>query len=860
MKKLRFGIKGMSCAACVAHVEHAASGVCGKENVQVSLLTNTLVATVEDDVNEEALERDLKKALSAAGYGLIPQADQKKDSAREDFKAGLRRLVASGILTLLLMYLAMGHMLGLPVPSPLTDHGVVFALCQLALCLPVLIINFHFFRNGFFALLHGAPNMDSLIAIGSSASLLWGLVAIGMMGYGYAAGDASLIHGYYHNLYFESAAMILTLVTLGKTLEGRAKANAAQAVGRLASMMPEVAWAERNGTLVPIPLSEIAVGEILLVREGETIPVDGVVLSGSGAADESAISGESLPAEKLVGSPVTAVCTLTRGSLRIRAERVGSDTALSRIIGLIEDAAASKAPIARMADKISRIFVPAVLGVSLLTAAAWLIATRDVAKALQCSISVLVISCPCALGLATPTAVMVGISRGASKGILIKSSEALETLHSVKYLMTDKTGTLTEGSPTVTDVIALEGDEASLLRLAYGAEAHSTHPLASAIVRQAEKNGIALPSVEQYSSTSGKGVSARVDGLDCLVGSEELLRENGVRPSEEARRILQEWEREARTVVCVAANGRLWGLLGISDRIRADSAQAIAALKAMGITPVMLTGDNEQTASAVARACGIQEVYARLLPDQKQAILREYSQKGRCAMVGDGINDAPALAAADVGIAVGAGTEVAIDSADAVLMKNSLSDALAAISLSRATMRCIKQNLFWALVYNAICIPVAAGALYPFLGLMLSPMLGSAAMSISSLCVVTNSLRLRIVPIYGEGRHTRRLERKRRRQALKSERSKPTTIPKNHSTNQKEETDMLGKTKSLTFGVEGMMCPKCKAHVEAALAAVKGVKSAEASVESHSVTVIAKESVDEATLKNAVVAAGYKVS
>ena len=781
MKKLRYEIKGMSCAACVAHVEHAAAKVCAKEAVQVSLLTNSMTVTVEDGIDEEKLFSALKRSLSSAGYGLAHEGGMGESSAELEWHRGLRRLIVSGVLTLLLMYVAMGGMLGLPVPSVLTEHGVIFALSQLALCLPVILLNFHFFRNGFFALFHGTPNMDSLIAIGSSASLLWGLIAACMMGYGYAVGDASLVHEYYHNLYFESAAMILTLVTLGKTLEGRAKANAASAVSRLAAMLPDVATVERDGMLVELSLAEIEVGDIVLVREGETIPVDGVVIAGVGSVDESAISGESMPIEKREGSAVVAVCTLRAGSLRIRAEQVGSDTALSRIIGLIEAAAASKAPIARVADKVSAIFVPAVIGISILTAATWLIFTRNAAQAFESAIAVLVISCPCALGLATPTAVMVGISRGAAKGILIKSSQALETLHSVRYFLTDKTGTLTEGAPTVTDLVALEGDENSLLRAAYGAEVLSTHPLATAIVKKAESARMALPQTEGYESVLGRGILAVVDGEEVLVGTPAFLSERGVvwTDATGVEQILRNLESQGKTAVCVARSSRLLGVIGIADRLREDSVRAIGAMKKMGITPVMLTGDNERTAVAVARECGIGEVYARLLPEEKEAKIREYAAQGRCAMVGDGINDAPALAAADVGIAIGAGTEVAIDSADVVLTGNSLEDAVSAISLSCATMRCIKQNLFWALIYNAICIPIAAGVLYPAFGISLSPMIASAAMSFSSVCVVFNSLRLRLVPIYGESRQERAERRRREKDPKKNEKGEGRNVWKN---------------------------------------------------------------------------------
>lgn len=843
MKKLRYEIKGMSCAACVAHVEHACARVCGKENIQVSLLTNSLTVLSEDSTDEKALFDALQKSLSAAGYGLVSPSDTLEDSAEKEWHRGLRKLVFSCVLTLLLMYVAMGEMLGLPIPSALTKNGAVFALCQLVICLPVVILNFHFFRNGFFALFHGKPNMDSLIAIGSSASLLWGGIALGMMSYGIAVGDVELVHEYYHNLYFESAAMILTLVTLGKTLEGRAKANAARAVSRLTSMMPERAIVERDGIFLELPLQEIEVGDCVIVREGETIPVDGVVISGCGSVDESAISGESIPVEKTEGSSVVAVCTLRSGSLRIRAEKVGEETALSRIIGLIEDAAASKAPIARIADKVSAVFVPAVIGISILSAALWLILTKDVVQAFESAIAVLVISCPCALGLATPTAVMVGISRGASKGILIKSSEALETLCSVRYVMTDKTGTLTEGKPSVTDIISFQKSVDAVLRAAYGAEMLSTHPLATAIVKKAEQEGIAIGEVDDYESVLGRGILARVDGKKIAVGTYSFIKEQGTSlgDSTHAKKILRELEQAGKTAVCVAEDGELIGVIGIADHLREDSVQAIRAMKKMGIVPVMLTGDNERTAVAVARECGIGEVYARLLPEDKEAKIREYAAQGRCAMVGDGINDAPALAAADVGIAIGAGTEVAIDSADVVLTRSSLEDAVQAIDLSRATMRCIKQNLFWALVYNAICIPVAAGALYPAFGIALSPMVGSAAMSFSSVCVVLNSLRLRTIPIYGD----RFVWRKKQKNIYKNE--------------TKEKEEMFGKMKTVIFGVEGMMCKNCKAHIERALAEIKGVKSAVADLESKSVTVTVKDSVNEQTLKDAVRAAGYKV-
>ena len=838
MKKIRYDVRGMSCAACVAHVEHAAAKVCGEENITVSLITNSLTVSVEDSTDESKLALQLKKALKDAGYTLEDSASgsgaKKNSIADDEFRSGLRRLIISAIITAALMVVAMGHMVGIPTPALFVEHPYLFGLLQLALTIPVAIINFKFFKNGFAALLRFAPNMDSLIAIGASASLIYGVVATIFMLAGELDGNSELVEQYRHNLYFEGAAMILTLVTLGKTLEGKARANAASAVGKLASMMPEGASVLRDGEFVTLPLSEIAVGDIIEVKAGETIPVDAVVIEGEGAVDESAISGESIPVEKSVGSPVSAVCTLQSGYIKIRAEKVGKDTTLSRIISLLEDAAASKAPISRVADRVSAVFVPAVIGISVLTAVLWAAITHDFSMAFNCAVSVLVISCPCALGLATPTAIMVGTGRGAKLGILIKSAEALENLHSVKYFLTDKTGTLTEGKPRLTDIVTEECDESYLLKIAYSAELLSSHPLALAICEGATAAGIERSNslaAEDFCSLLGKGISVRLteSGASslCVIGTPALLFENGIAMPPAAETRMLSLEEDGKTVVAVGYGGRFLGLLAIADGIRSDSKQAIEELKKMGITPVMLTGDNQRSALAVGRECGIDEVRSRLLPEDKERIIREYSAKGRTAMVGDGINDAPALASADIGIAIGAGTEVAIDCADVVLSKNSLTDAVSAISLSRATITVIKQNLFWALIYNAICIPIAAGALYPLFEISLSPMIASAAMSFSSVCVVLNSIRLRNKKIY----------------IYKSQ----------------EDSDMFGKTKTVSFTVEGMMCNNCKAHVEKALLAVKGVKSAEASLESKTVSVVVKDSVSEDTLKAAVTAAGYKV-
>lgn len=734
----------MSCAACVAHVEASAAKICGKENVSVSLLTNSISVTVPDDTSEKELFSDLKKALKKGGYTLVADSGERKGIEREEQKKSLARLVISCILTLILMYVAMGHMLGLPAPSAFNDP-LVSASVQFLLTLPVIIINFKFFKNGISALLRLSPNMDSLIAIGSGASLIYGAVMLALIAASTARGDTSAAHEYAHGLYFESAAMILTLVSLGKTLEGRARASAQAAVGRLASMLPDTAHVVRDGKELDIPLSEIAVNDVITVKAGETVPADGIIIEGSGAFDESALSGESIPVEKTSGDVANAVCTLVGGYVKIRATRVGKDTTLSKIIGLLEDAAASKAPIARLADKVSSIFVPAVMAISLVTLAVWLIVTHDVARALDCAVSVLVISCPCALGLATPTAVMVGTGRGASHGILIKSAEALENLHSVKYFLTDKTGTLTEGLPSVTDLSPVDCSEDTLLSFAASAEAMSSHPLAAAVCREAQSRELQYADASDFENTVGMGIRAIVDGELCLIGKPEFLRSNGIKDGAVtlAEEKMATLEAQGKTAVCVAHGGRLCGIIGISDKIREDSVLAISELRSLGVEPVMLTGDNELTANAVAAECGIERVYARLLPADKESVIAEFSQKGRTAMVGDGINDAPALARADIGIAIGAGTDVAIDCADVVLSKNSLRDAVTAIKLSAATIRIIRQNLFWALIYNAVCIPVAAGVLYPVFGITLSPMIASAAMSFSSVCVVLNSIRLR---------------------------------------------------------------------------------------------------------------------
>lgn len=752
MKKIRYNIKGMSCASCVAHVEHAAAKIAGKENVNVSLLTNTLTVTAGDDAKEDKLFASLNRAIKAAGYSISRQ----EDGAPEQ-KTGYGALIWSAALTLLLMYVSMGHMIGLPLPAFIAESPIIFSLFQLIITIPVIVINFHFFRDGIKSLFRLVPNMDSLIALGSGAAFIYGTAAVALIAYGIIVGDTELARGFAHDLYFESAAAILTLVTLGKTLEGRAKDKAAVAVKKLAGLMPDTADVERDGNVATVPLSEVKPGDIVVVKEGCAIPVDGVVISGSGAVDESALTGESVPVEKSEGGRVNTACVLRSGYLTVKTEKTGQDTALYRIIRLLDDAASSKAPVSRLADKISAIFVPVVMAIAVLTAAVWLIAGGGVGAALRSAVAVLVISCPCALGLATPTAIMVGTGRGAENGILIKSAEALEKLHLVKYFFTDKTGTLTEGRPVVTDIITFGAEAEDVLEKAYAAESLSSHPLASAIVREAEAKGIKKPDAADYQSVRGMGISVDIEGTRVFVGKPDYLAVNGIKDggSYDVLAAVEKLESEGKTAVCVAYGERTLGAIGIADRLREDSAEAAAELKRRGIQIIMLTGDNVRTAAAIAEKAGIGSFFAGLLPEEKERIIKEHSSSGVTAMAGDGINDSPALAAADIGIAVGAGTEIAIDCADVVLSENSLSDAVTAISLSQATMRVIRENLFWALIYNTICIPVAAGVLYPAFGISLSPMIAAAAMSLSSVCVVLNSLRLRKMKIYKKGTKSR---------------------------------------------------------------------------------------------------------
>ena len=877
MKRLHFTLQGMSCAACVAHVERAVRSVVGEDTpFTVSLLTNSLTVLPNEELSKEeadALTERLAAAIRAAGYTLLTEAPTDEGQNRES-RARLIRLILSALFTLGVMYLSMGGMIGLPIPSFLTGDagGLFMALAQLILTLPVIVLNFKFFKNGFSSLLHRTPNMDSLIAVGSGASLLYGIFAIVMIAR--AAGNAEIIHTWVHDLYFESAAMILTLVSLGKLLESRAKDKASDAVRSLARLSPKFATLLRDGKECSVPISEIRVGDLLLIRAGELIAVDGEVVSGTGSADESALTGESMPVEKEVGAQVRAACVMLTGAVTVRATGVGEDSSLARIIRLLEDAAASKAPIARIADRVSAVFVPCVMAISTLTLVVWLLLTQNAEHALRSAISVLVISCPCALGLATPTAITVGIGRAARSGILFRNAESLEKLCSVKTVVFDKTGTLTEGKPAVTALISYREPAHRVLSCAAAVERLSSHPLAPAVSAAAgsilcERGADCQPlAVSDFEALVGYGAVGTVEGVRCYVGKPDadflasvrasvptdpaLLRE-GMCEKDDTSSLFSDFaalESLGKTVVIVKFDTAVVGLIAIADQIRTDSREAIALLHEQDIKALMLTGDNERTAEAIAADAALDGFYAGLLPEDKERMVYQLSKQAPCAMVGDGINDSPALVRADVGIAIGTGTETAIDSADVVLSRPSLLGVAEAFGISRVTIRVIRQNLFWALFYNAVCIPVAAGLFYPFLGWQLSPMLASAAMSCSSVFVVLNALRLKTMNLNTK-KHAR------------VENSRASSIKKNENhenmDHKGEQEDMLFHTeKTYVLHVEGMMCPRCVAHVKTALEGVKGVKRADVDLDSKTATVVATLK-DDSALCKAVVDAGYEV-
>ena len=857
--KQTFDVTGMTCAACSARVEKATRAVPGVADVAVNLLKNSMDISFDDGVEPSAVTAAVEAAVDKAGYGAsarVPavangggqgagsraaQARPVTDAAAEA-KHVRMRLIVSAAFTIPLFYLSMGHMFGWPLPGFfLGDENVLtFAFTQFLLLLPVVFVNFKFFCVGFKTLVHGAPNMDSLIALGSTAASAYGIYAIYKIGIALGAGDLHAAHMAAMDLYFESAAMILTLITLGKYFEARAKGKTTDAIAKLVDLAPKEAVRLADGVEERVPVEAVRVGDVLAVRAGEGVPVDGTLLEGSGTLDESVITGESVPVDKRPGDRVTGATLNSTGWFTMRADRVGDDTALAGIIRLVDEATSTKAPIEKIADKISGVFVPVVIVIAVVTFAVWMFGGATLEIALSHAISVLVISCPCALGLATPTAIMVGTGRGATNGILIKSAEALETAHDVRTVVLDKTGTVTEGAPSVTDVLAAPGaSEERLLELAVSVEGRSEHPLARAVCAYARERKVYPLLVEDFRQIPGEGVAALVDDHPSLAGNLRMMEARGIETgtfAEAARRLAD----EGKTPLFFAQDGELLGIVAVADTVKPSSAAALAVLKGMGIRTVMLTGDNERTAAAIQRKVGADEVIAGVLPDGKEREIRRLAEQGRVAMVCDGINDAPALARADVGIAIGAGTDVAIESADIVLMRSDLLDVPVSIQLSRATLRNIKQNLFWALVYNAVCIPVAAGAL-SFMGLNLNPMIAAAAMSLSSVCVVTNALRLR--------------GWKPDLPAAPSDAPASAPIDSTESDNPNEKESTMEKT----LNVEGMMCQHCVAHVKRALEGVAGVEEAVVDLDAGTATAKLAHDVPEDVLAAAIVEAGYEV-
>ena len=831
----QFAVTGMTCAACSAHVEKAVSRLSGVQSAPVNLMLGSMTVTYDE---KAVTEGDIIAAVKAAGYGASPASQTDQGQLRRDQDAALHRrkkhLIWSVVFLVPLFYLSMGHMMGLPLPQVLHTHPLLLACLQLALVIPILILNRNYFTVGFSRLVKLSPNMDSLVAVGAAAGLVYSLIEMGLL----AAGQVSGMP----DLYFESAGMILTLVTVGKYLEERSRGKTTGAISALLALAPESAMVRRQGQELTIPTEEIVAGDTVIVRQGGRIPVDGVITDGHAAVDESAITGESLPVEKVPGDAVTSATVTSSGYLELRATRVGGDTTLSQIIRLMEEAASSKAPISRLADRISGIFVPVVMAISLTAALLWaFVGGMDVRFCLSIAIAVLVISCPCALGLATPVAIMVGTGQAAQQGILIKSAESLELLHKVQTVVLDKTGTVTMGQPRVTDILCAPGvTEEDLLCVAASAEKPSEHPLAHAIVEESQARHIPLCPVSGFRSVPGGGIQATLSGEAVLAGNAGYLAQNGVSLAAmeaDAHRLAE----DGKTPLFFAESGHLLGCIAVADVVKPDSAKAIAALRRMGRRVVLLTGDNQRTANAIARQIGVDQVIAQVLPQDKAKCVAQLQQQGqRVAMVGDGVNDAPALAQADVGLAIGAGTDIAIESADVVLMKSSLLDIPAAMDLSRAVLRNIKQNLFWAFFYNSIGIPVAAGVLYPALHLTLNPMLAAAAMSLSSVCVVSNALRLRgwKPPVFPD--------------------QPVPTAPLPESAvfqSQGKEENTVNKT----IHIDGMMCAHCTGRVEKALNDLPGVE-ATVDLDSKSAAVTCTPDVSDDTLRQAVEDAGYHVT
>lgn len=834
----QYTVTGMSCAACSARVEKAVSGVKGVSSCSVSLLTNSM------GVEGTASADDIIAAVRAAGYDASPKGRQEPSARKSADEDALRdretpvlkkRLIASLGFLIVLMYVSMGHMMwGWPLPGFFDRNHVAMGLLQMLLTIVIMVINQKFFISGFKSLWHRAPNMDALVALGATAAFGYSTFALFAMTDAQVRGDAAAVMSYMHEFYFESAAMILALITLGKMLEARSKGKTTDALKSLMKLAPKTATVERNGAEMTVPIEQVAKDDVFLVRPGESIPVDGMVIDGSSAVDESTLTGESIPVDKAAGSQVSAGTMNRSGFIRCRATRVGEDTTLSQIIRMVSDAAATKAPIAKVADKVSGVFVPAVITIAAITVAAWLIAGETVGFALARGISVLVISCPCALGLATPVAIMVGNGMGAKNGVLFKTAVSLEETGKAQIVALDKTGTITRGEPRVTDIIPAGGiSETELLSAAYALEKKSEHPLARAITQRAEQERLTAFEVERFEALPGNGLTASLDGAELLGGSFKFI-SGQIAVSDETAKRAERLSEEGKTPLLFARGGALIGIIAVADVIKDDSPQAIEQMRNMGIHVVMLTGDNERTAKAIGAKAGVDEVIAGVLPDGKESVIRSLKEKGKVIMVGDGVNDAPALTGADIGIAIGAGADVAIDAADVVLMKSRLSDVPAAIRLSRATLRNIHENLFWAFIYNTIGIPLAAGVFISVLGWQLNPMFAAAAMSLSSFSVVTNALRLNFVRIH-DPKHDHKMKKK-------------TPI--------KKETKQMEKT----IKIEGMMCNHCEMHVKKALEALDGVKSAEVSHTAGTAVVTLEKAVADSALKQAVVDQGYTVT
>ena len=874
MKKETYDITGMSCAACSARIEKGISGMEGMQQCSVNLLKNSMTVSYDE------AELDSGKIIHQVediGYGAsLHQTQGSKttgrgkngatDAAAEAAKQMKQRLIVSLVFTIPLFYISMGHMAGWPLPPWLLGarNHMIFAFTQFLLVLPVLIAGGHYFKNGLRNLWHRSPNMDSLIALGSGAAFVYGIYAIYKIAWGFSIEDMDMVETFGMNLYFESSAMILTLITLGKFMEARAKSKTSEAITKLMDLAPKTAKVLRNGQEEEISVDDVQNGDILVVRDGDTVPVDGKITEGFASVDESAITGESLPVDKQTGDPVTGGTINRTGYFQMEATAVGEHTTLSKIIQLVDDATSSKAPIAKLADRVSSVFVPVVITIALLAAILWLLAGQSFEFALSVAISVLVISCPCALGLATPTAIMVGTGRGAAKGILIKSAEALEITHSIDTVVLDKTGTVTQGKPIVTDVIALEADGKTagentqayteLLQLAFSLEKMSSHPLAEAIVKKAEACSAAFQEVSDYEMIPGQGIAGTIDKVRCLAGNRKLMETNRIDISVAAG-LQEKLADEGKTPLYFAQGGKFLGVIAAADVVKPTSREAIARLQEMGMDVIMLTGDNARTAEAIKKQVGIKTVIADVLPQDKEEKVRQLQEQGhKVAMVGDGINDAPALARADVGIAIGAGTDVAIESADIVLMKSDLMDAASAVSLSRAVMRNIKQNLFWAFFYNAIGIPVAAGVLYPAFHILLNPMIGAAAMSFSSVSVVSNALRLRFfTPKWKQESGTADLQTTGNG-GMMEQSTAAAEIADRIAQNDESKGETTMKK---TIKIEGMMCQHCVKAATKALEGVAGVTAVTVSLEDKQ-AVVEGTATDEA-LTAAIVDAGYEV-